>query len=287
MRSTTAFNLLPGSVYLRNMTDNSVGENQYIAGSVNQAALKTTTDTKSTSTTGVVVTLAGGEYGFYLQIKSDATTQHHVTSFIQPNTAASTYTAFTTTITNSYLTRLYHGVSGGNTIYAQQRYIQACPPYNHGPLFIFGMVDNGTGNIESLSISPDPPWANNGPTNIRPDFYKDGKEYKRIKKAKKNAGKLILPIEYEKAEQEITMDYKDSDMELIPHPFQGNDLTGKTIVIVEPGSDLCCELYELHETGENINELIHDGYIVIDNQPLTMSAPKECMPVKAKWKLTK
>jgi len=286
MRSTTSFNLLPGSVYLRNMTDSSVGESQYVSSSINQAALKTTTDSTSTATTGVMTSLAGGEYAFALQINSNGTSQNHIATVISANTAASTYTSITLTPGGTYVTRIFIGVSGGNTINAKHRYIQASPPYNHGPLFIYVILDK-SGNVETVSIAPDPPWANNGPTNIRPDYRNSDKLYKRIKKAKKENGRLILPIEYEISEQEITMDYKDSDMDLIPHPFQGNDLTGKTIAIIEPGSDLCCELFELHETGEDINELFHDGYFVIDNKPLTMKAPLECVPVSAKWKLNK
>lgn len=256
------------------------------SASVNQAALKTTTDSTSTATTGVMTSLAGGEYAFALQVNSNASSQYHIATVISPNTAANTYTGITLTPGGTYTTRIFIGVAGGNTINARHRYIQASPPYNNGPLFIYVIIDK-SGNIETVSIAPDPPWANNGPTNIRPDYYRDGKKYKRVKKAKKNNGKLILPPEYDEYEQEITMNYKDSDIDIIPHPFQGNDLTNKTIAIIEPGSDFCCQLAELHESEENVNQLFHDGYIVLDNKSLGMKAPKECMPVSAKWKLTK
>lgn len=282
MRSTTAYNLLPGSVYLRNMTDGSVGVSQYIASSVNQTALKTTTGEGSTTGTAIYA-LPGGSYGFFIRIRNSGAGTASIEDESE-QTDPSSDTIYSTVSTTFTMGLSIQATAG--TTYLEQRYIQASPPYNLGPLFIYVIIDKN-GNIETVSIAPDPPWANNGPTNIRPDYYSAGKGYKKIKKAKKSGDKLILPIEYEVSEQEITMDYKDSDMNLIPHPFQGNDLTDKTIAIIEPGSDLCCELFELHETGESISELFHEGYFTIDNQPLTMKAPMECMPVSAKWKLTK
>jgi len=253
--------------------------------SVNQAALKTTTHAISTASTHLLTTFNGGEYGFWPNIYNATSTQLNMALLSSHITSVGTYTTIGTTLGGTYVNRITLGVGGG-TIFAQQRYIQASPPYNDGPLFIYVIIDK-SGNIETVSIAPDPPWANNGPTNIRPDYFKDGKGYKKIKKAKRNNGKLVLPIQYDISEQEITLDYKDSDMNLIPHSFQGNDLSDKTIAIIEPGSDLCCELYELHETGENVNEIIHDGYLVIDNEPLKRKAPKECIAVSAKWKFTK
>src|SRR3990167_709514 len=68
---------------------------------------------------------------------------------------------------------------------AQQRYVQASPPYNLGdgdvPLFVFVVV-NSLGKIESTYVAQDPPWANNGPTNIQPDFIDlQGRKFRKTR----------------------------------------------------------------------------------------------------------
>jgi len=266
---------------------NSLLERHYAAGSINQAALNASTDTKSTTAVHSLQTHAGGGYGFWPELDQTVAVVRNMVAPIMPNDAEDTYDIRTTDLTSGPAAFVTLGENQSGTISARFTYITSSPPYNDGPLFIFAMIDNGTGEIESMCIAPDPPWGNNGPTSIKPDFYQGNKGYKRVKKAKKEKGELILPIEYDIKDVEITMDYKDSDMDLIPHPFIAMDMTGKTVVIIEPGSDMCCQLHELHETGETINTLFHDRKLLIDNTPLEMKAPLGTMPVIAKWKLTK
>ena len=51
-------------------------------------------------------------------------------------------------------------------------------------------------------------------------------------------------------EQEITCDFKNADMALIPHPFQGTSLTGRTIILIDPCSDVALRAEEMKEAGE-------------------------------------
>jgi hypothetical protein len=85
---------------------------------------------------------------------------------------------------------------------------------------------------------------------------------------------------------EITQEMKQRDMPLIPHPFQGNDLTGKTVVLLDPVSDLAWRLAEQHENGVSALKLVRDGYLQIDNEPLNRAGPPGVMVVRARWKNT-
>ncbi len=67
---------------------------------------------------------------------------------------------------------------------------------------------------------------------------------------------------------EIGQAMKNADMSLIPHPFRNNDLTGKTIAVINPQSDICETLLLLHERGDSISELFYNGDIVIEDSPL-------------------
>ena len=89
-------------------------------------------------------------------------------------------------------------------------------------------------------------------------------------------------------EEEITQAIKNADMPLIPHPFMGNDLTGKTVVLLDPVCDLMWDIAEMckYHDGFNINELLHEGYIAIDNQPLNRAGPPNIPIVGFKWKKT-
>ena len=256
------------------------------AGSVNQAALKTTTGQASVTNNNTTWTLPGGEYGFFVQIRSSA--GQNMGWFDHDTPTTGFYNA--RTASTSYTMNLRFGAIVSTTAYMMQRYIQASPPYDLGDgevqLFVFIVVDK-SGNIEAVSVTPDPPWANNGPTNIRPDYLKNKKPFKKIYRQKKDKGKLILPIELEEQEIEVTSEYKNTDMPLIPHPFQGNDLTDKTIVLIDPVSDLCCHFGELHNKGQSINELLHEGHIKIDNTSLPRKTPPGVIAVAPRWKLTR
>ncbi len=249
------------------------------ANLVAQGHLKTTSGEVSSSE-AVNLTLPGGAYGFYPQVKS-------------------LYASIQIALGNiglSYVTNI-HFASTAGTQYARQQYIQASPPYNLGngdiPLFVFAIIDS-FGKIGSIYCAEDPPWANNGPTNIRPDFYKDGKAYqfkRQIPKSEtiigdpaKLTGYLASLDKIPLVEIEITHDIKNADMPIIPHPFIGNVLTGKTIVMLDPVGSFCEKLHQIMLAGESVNEILHKGYLRLDNTPLAVNTPQGVMAVKAIWK---
>ena len=175
----------------------------------------------------------------------------------------------------------------------QSRYIQACPPYDLGngeiPIFIF-VVLNPDGSIHAIDIAPDPPWANNGPTDIRPHFVDKGVEKQRILRlpSDKATPEFIEALRNPVYDEiEITQELKQADMPLIPHPFLGHDLKGKKVVLLEPTGDICAALFELHEHNGGISELLYDGHLIIGNDPLDINAPPGVMPVSLKWKNTR
>lgn len=175
---------------------------------------------------------------------------------------------------------LYLQQPGSNTktLSAKQRYIQASPPYDLGDgecgLFVEAeMLPDGS--ISGLYIAPDPIWANNGPTQIRPD-WKDpdnGKSYKRtlrpdLTKGDLYAGRCDLH-EYAAAQreariewQEVTPKLKNADMHRIPCSWASQP-KGQ-IVMLDPVETH--EMLELHEAGEDIGSLIHDGYIKLGKE---------------------
>jgi hypothetical protein len=193
----------------------------------------------------------------------------------------------------------------GNTANVRQYYIQASPPYNMGdgdvPLFVFAVVD-GLGNVESTYVAPEPPWANNGPTNIRPEFFDArGRGFRRrratrftwqeVKDDPAKRDQFLSQFDADATDAyEITQAVKHADMPLIPHPFQGNDLTGKTIVLLDPVSSMCERLLRMHEefgsATESIGNLLHGGYLRVGNTPLNRTGPPGVIAVAANWRLT-
>ncbi|MES0444903.1 MAG: hypothetical protein ABUJ92_00020 [Desulfobacterales bacterium] len=202
--------------------------------------------------------------------------------------------------------RIRNGAGGLQTYYLQARYFQASPPYNLGygdiPLFMFALVDNATGDIIAIDAAPDAPWHYNGPTDIRAKLYKDGKSFKYCKPVEaemhsKDLGALlpqeradvVRRMKQEKSTElfEITHDIKNSDIDIVPHPFIGSDLTGKTVVLIDPCSALCEELFLMRELGESTNDLFMGNRFVLDNTALDVRTPSGVMTVPFKWKKIK
>ncbi len=257
------------------------------APNVVQAGLSTATGEVSTSSSANL-TLPGGEYGFYPQVKKNVAGA--ADAQIVRQGAGSLTTSYATII------GLYNATT--NTVYAQQLYIQASPPYDIGdgevPLFIFALV-NSLGEIEAVYCAPEPPWALNGPTRIMPTRREGGRAFRtelvsvpRPDPETATPGEIAAYLEaLEKpqyAEIEITQALKQADMGLIPHPFIGNDLTGKTVALLDPVAPLTALLLELHEAGESINELLHEDWLRLDNVALPRSGPAGVMTVEGRWK---
>ena len=268
---------------------------------VGQGELKTTTGTVSTSTVENL-TLPGGSYGFYPQVRGSLSSSDGNFQIFLSSAAGA--------LTTSYVTRISINATNDGPVYAQQRYIQASPPYDLGngtiPLFIFALIDNITGAVLAVYVAEDPPWANNGPTNILPDRTdtKTGKKYQRVKQliadygnyqnAKvefygpgKIKGLYDRMINDEYVDREVTQAIKQADMQLIPHPFTGNDMTDKTVVLLDPLGKMTSSLQPIiHQGGSSeICEALHGGYIKIGTTDNGAKAPPGVMPVDCSFKV--
>jgi hypothetical protein len=126
--------------------DDGVGD-----GVVSTLKLKTTLGEVSTASTGALLALPGGEYGFYPQIKMSGGTGaatiggdiYDIGNYYFSNT--------------SYATKIYMRASGG-TCYAQQRYVTA----SGEDCWIFLLIDKDTDEIISSYSAADHPAYGNG-----------------------------------------------------------------------------------------------------------------------------
>ena len=270
-RDLVASDISTGMIDNTHIATDAVRQVEIQAAAVGQGELKTTTGDMSTAIAdNQLITGPGGEYGFWPTAKkSGGSNTNYTLTPLSPTDSNFTQSP-TQNIGTSFLQRFNLSINDGTTLTARQRYVQASPPYELGGIniltFIFAMIEDGTGKILAMYQAADPPWANNGPTNIRPQRIdpKTGKGFRTIR-TRKPLGNMNDPDFWTDTEIEITADYKNSDMGLIPHPFIGNDLTGKTIVMIDPRMKLIERLHEMIEAGESPLELFHNDDIRIGN----------------------
>lgn len=269
---------------------------------IGQGELKTTNGTVSLTRTGndgngtstALRTLPGGAFGFYpehsvnnnsIAGKASARMQENRTTTLSENP----YVWLSVEVTG------FDNVNDSMTITFRQTYVQASPPYDMGDgecgLFVeVDVLKNGW--IAGLYVSPDPVWANSGPTNIRHDRIDNttGKKYKSIIRPALTRDDLITGRcdldEYLSAQKEasveeieVTAEFKRSDMEIVPHswaePPQG------TICLLDPVNTH--DLLALHEAGEDVADLVHKGYIQIGDE-CKRCGPPGVVPVTWKWR---
>ena len=254
---------------------------------IKQGDLSTTTATWTlavTATTSGQKTLTGGTYSWYSLSGSE----------VNPN-----WSGLGAGDLGAGILGFFN--DGGSTynVYGNERYIQASPPYTHGPTYVFlGIRPDNT--LAHISVAPDPPWAYHGPTDIRPQYYRNGKAYRKVKtingvpanQARRNPNivKAIMQetAVVEETEVEVTLSYKDSDMNIIPHAFTGNDLTGITMVMLEPGTKMMQRFCEFCDDGDarEVMKIIQGDYLTIDNNPFNMTnTPPGVVISRARWKL--
>jgi len=128
------------------------------ANAIGQGQLKTASGAISTSSTSQVnLILPGGQYGFYPQTKGNFGLAGVI--FAVGNIGA------------SYVTNITLEAATG-TVYAQQRYSQASPPYKVGNKkwghFLYILV-NAQGDIVASYEAEDPPYAYNGSPHNKKD----------------------------------------------------------------------------------------------------------------------
>ena len=274
---------------------NSINGNKLVSNSVTSLQIGSTavhtselnTSTASVSTSSILnFTMTGGMYVFAPQFRVSTGTGY----FYGTGSTTNANTSSTGFITACSI------AASGNTIYSQWRYVAASPPHDMGdgdiPAFIYAVIDNATGDIESISSAADPVWLANGPTDAMPTIRKKNGLFKRIKEIPpefENMNKLeraravaALPD----IEIEITEQLKHADMDIVPHPFIDNDLSGKTVVMLDPVSDTVRELSEIESCGEDIHDIIRGGYLKIGNTGLKRVTPAGLLIPATTWKKT-
>ena len=191
------------------------------------------------------------------------------------------------------------GVYGYNgSFYIQERYINSSPPYNFGESFVYVAYDKDN-KIVGISAALDPTWAHHGPHEIVPKFWKmRGKVRVPYTYARTVEG-ILLPVARkdpkmriallkkelipEITEQEITIDYKDADMETHPHPFGSKSVA--RVVLMHPDGPLAQEIAEWLRDGDaqEIVKMIEDGDLLIQGDGIIHPhAPSSIQVVKAK-----
>ena len=268
----------------------AVGASEIAAGAVHTSELNTATGSASTANQYYAFTMTGGMYTFAPQLRSSSAVNDVYLyggwdGTVWPNPSTSS---------TSFVTAMAIGRSGVGTAYAQWRYVAASPPHDMGdgdiPAFIYAVIDNTTQDIESIAFAEDPVWLANGPTNATPNHKVDGVGVIKTKDFPVDweqmpipAKRVLLDVLPDKFIT-ITEELKHADMDIIPHPFQGNDLTGKTVVMLDPVSDAVRELWEFEKVGEDIHAIIRDGYIKIGNEPLPRVTPAGLLIPSTAWK---
>ena len=273
---------------------NSVGQSEIAAGAVHQGELATATAAGSIAipgSTDVSYALTGGTYSWW----TASATANRVPAF-----GAGDQPAGVIGIHNS-------GIAG--TLYIDERYISASPPYNLGdgdvPLFIHLLIDSNS-NIVGKNIAPDPTWAYHGDHIITPQRIckVTGKQY-RVERIIEGTGLTLRQAISQKSkayddyiagrkslvteEIEITCEYKNSDMEIHSNPWCQNDASffaDKTAVLVDPVGPMIEQLAEMsQELGpRHIMQLIEDDYLRVDSTEINRASPLELKVHQLKWR---
>ncbi len=214
------------------------------------------------------INLPGGQYGFAIQ------------TYISTNDFTGGW-VFGSTNTSSYTTTVFGFNRGNNlarTVYGQQRYVTASPPFDLGDGeasgFVFLMV-NSAGEIVSTYAADVPPWAYNGPTRINADYIdaKTGKKFKKVIK-KRTIEEVLAGKPSETEIEEITQEIKNRDMPLIPHPFSGAT-NAYTVCLLDPMDARIKDLLQAQNDGDPaLSEAIGKGQIYCDNISLRRKGPQ-------------
>lgn len=172
----------------------------------------------------------------------------------------------------------------------------ASPPYSlgHGDIPAFVFADVGpNGELLRIYSSSEPPWAYNGPTNIIPHrAERDGRRFRSelvlpvtLAEAERSPAKMAALIDALRnpvyTEVELTREYKNRDMALIPHPFI--EKQGREIVLLDPLSPVVAEVANVLAAGGYASGDILP-HVRIGNEPLAgHNAPPGVMVVSAHW----
>lgn len=311
---------------------NSITAAELAAGAVHQSELSVLSAVFSASNNNrILFDSAAGSYGFFLEylvagaigspitageVLDDgwvgwSTVRRDILQSIGQENAASELTYTGSDIDGTYRTLFYvHGFrEGGNsgTTTVRQTYVSSSPPFDpfgdgDVPLFVYLAIDKTSGEVIGSYISPTPPWAYNGPTNIKPNRYsRDGKAYKKVfvpdfiatddeadMKRKLIAYRRKPLFERindigQRVEIEVDQLWKNADMDLIPNPMPTLPQNSQ-LLMLDPSNDMLIKLADLLRDGENVASLFHERHIVVDNVPIARKAPPGVMAVSARWR---
>jgi hypothetical protein len=134
------------------INDLGVTEGKIAAGAVATTKLKTATGEVSTDSNDLInLTLPGGEYGFYPQIKTDNTEDEFLASML--GDGATLHDGLV-----SYTTNITMKSNGVDDVFAKHRYVTA----SGLDLWIFLLQEKATGKILATYTAPDHPLYGNG-----------------------------------------------------------------------------------------------------------------------------
>jgi len=273
-----------GSVYVLSNPSNAGGLVSVSQGDLNTTEGSVSASAPSTQFGAGYGTLPGGTYGFYPNSAVTTSGSYGCTTILGISHHPSGSTTYSK-INRVAAVTLNSGGAAAKPYTAYQRYINSSPPFDmgDGPVqgFLFAKLDNEGRIINHYSASV-PPWAYNGPTDIRA-FKKDaeGNKYRRVMKKRT----IEQIFDDPKAEPEweyelITHRIKNADMELIPHPWDVENDSLDNIVLINPMCPCMARLIELQEAQEYemFEEMLK--WIVVDNDTLKRKGPRNIKQCK-------
>ena len=258
----TGTNIAGSTITGTNIAGSTITEGNIAGGAIHRAQLSTATASGSlglSNGTSGTYTLAGGAYSFvsasaggnFVALAGGPTGQG-VWGFGEPGADS----------------------SNPSTVYIYENYINSSPPYNFGDAFVYVAFDK-QGKIVGISAALDPTWAHHGPHSIvpthrsksgKPLVYQDMLDGVIFSEAMKDKARRLAYLKgeltKERGEVEITVDYKDTDMHLHPHPF-GSDSIAR-VVLMHPDSACNNGLVDMLKAGHaaEIVKMIEDGDLI-------------------------
>lgn len=270
--------ILDDAIVNRHLATDSVNQDSIAAGSIHQGELDVGSEEDSLTAQDADFSFLTSAGSYALSVESSGTPGNG--SF---QTFEGIETDNTGVFTFGHYVRLINNGSATSNI--RTTYINASAPFDigDGEVKAFVWVLMNGNKIEAISSAPAPTWAYNGPTSIKPDRVKLVNGV--LKKYKYNRVIDVDSGDVKKQEVEIGNELKNNDMDIFPHPFILNNITGKRIVILDPPET--GYLSEVALAGQSINELLHKDYLRIDNEKIIRKTSVGVTPVKFKWKNTK
>lgn len=237
---------------------------------IRQGDLATALQTGSVGAENSGVVFTGGQYCFSPQVRVNGGTYYNISRAQAEDGAGDNAMAVFASSSDS-----------GHTLDFRVRYMLSSPPYYIGgiliPFFAYVLLDSKN-KVKATSFAIDPAWAYNGPTDTRAD------EYDRInKKAYKNRV-YFKDGEVVRERIEITNDFKNSDMHVLPHPFQNIEKDKDRVILVAPDDKMMQDLIDLHDAGECLPEIVENGFLNFYEETELEGSPAGLIICKSKWK---